>query len=167
MENQRQIFDILSRYYRSEPGQLIVRPAPFFTPAIVSGARIMVPKPFFQSWQTAIPKAALTHENTFHAFHTTILLAGPLSEQVCQFWDGGGSFLSNVPPGTQHRLCGYADLSFTVVLSDKVLFDLRPLLEDAGMKLAAEREEDERLRGMILKARAQATGHSPPDVYKL
>ena len=167
MENHRQIFRVLSHYYASDPGQLVVRRAPFLTQAIISGARFMVPKPFFQSWQTAIPKAALTHENTFYAFHTSILLAGPLSHKVCQFWDGDGSFLSNVPPGTQHRLCGYADLSFTVVLSDKVFFDLRPLLEDAEMRLAAERKEDEKLRDMILKARAEATGHSPPDVYQL
>ena len=33
-------------------------------------------------------------------------------------------FLSNVSPGRIHHLCGYADLSFTVVLSDRPFNEL-------------------------------------------
>lgn len=162
MENQRQIFRVLNHCYRFYPSQIAVRYSPHLTAAIMSAARIMVPKTFFRSWQAAIPRAALTHEDTFIAFHTTILLAGPQSNRLQQFWNGGGEFLSNVSPGTQHRLCGYADLSFTILLSEKTLSDLQPLLEDAATRLAAEREADDKLRDMVLKVRAQATGHLPP-----
>jgi len=162
MQNHSAIFGVLSRNYRN--GGISVRYAPYLTRGIISGARLMVPKSFFRSWKAAIPEAALTHENTFAAFRSTILLAGPSSATIKQFWDGAGNFLIDVSPGMRHSTCGYADLSFTVVLSDAAYSELKPQLEDPTTRMAAEREANRKLAERLKSMRHQATGGSvnPP-----
>ena len=129
MENQRQIYRVLGRYYGAASGEIAVRKNSQLSDAILSSAKLFMRKPIWQSWSSVIPKLVLSDENCFVAFWPTILLAGPQSDRERQFWDGGGNFLSNVDPGRIHHLCGYADLSFTVVLSDRPFNELHQFLE--------------------------------------
>lgn len=120
-------------------------------------------KAFYRSWSASIPQVALTEEVAFAAFRVTILLAGPHSDRNPQFWDGNGNFLSNLRPGLNQRFCGYADLSFTVVLSEKAFAELQPFLEDPAAKMAAARESDATVEAMVAKIRAQVMGESIPE----
>jgi len=145
MDNQREIFKILNHYHRFCPDHITVRENLNLTPAIISGARLVIRKLFFRTWSHAILAVALRHEHVFVAFWPTILLAGPQSDHLPRFWDGGGNFLDNLSPGTNHSLCGYADLSFTVLLSEKLFTDLQSLLENptvANAKREAEPPPD-------------------------
>jgi hypothetical protein len=160
MENQRKIFKILNHYRRFYLSDINVRENRNLTPAIVAGAQIAIRKPFFRAWSYSIPAVALKDEEVFVAFWPTILLAGPQSDRLPQFWDGGGNFLSNLRPGANHTLCGYADLSFTVLLSERLLAELQPHLENPAQS-PAEREADvQRQRQAILESIPEYDG--PP-----
>jgi hypothetical protein len=150
MENQRKIFKILNHYRRFYPSDINVRENRNLTPAIVAGAQIAIRKPFFRTWSYSIPTVALKDEQVFAAFWPTILLAGPQSSHLPQFWDGGGNFLSNLHPGANHTLCGYADLSFTVLLSERLLAELQPHLENPAQTPAEREADSQRQRKAIL-----------------
>ena len=162
MENHRQIFAVLARHQRAGDGLISVRQNPHVTPAIVAAAKMMMHKPFFRSWHSAIPELALKEEDTFTAFWPTILIAGPQSDRLQQFWDGGGNFLANVRAGAEHRFCGYADLSFTVVLSQRVFDELQPLLENPQLTLAERQAQRQREQQAILDSIPDYKG-PPPD----
>jgi len=129
MENQRKIFKVLNHYRQFRRGDINVRENRNLTASIIAGAKIAIRKPFFRTWHYSIPACALKDEEVFTAFGPTILLAGPKSECTSPFWDGGANFLSDVQPGTSQTLRGYADLSCTILLSERLLADLRPYIE--------------------------------------
>ena len=66
---------------------------------------------------------ALSDENVFAALWPSILLAGPKSNRVQQFWDGGGNFIPT-------QILPLETLSFTVILSQRQFDELHPLLEE-------------------------------------
>ena len=129
MENYSEIFARLARWRKVDSGLISIRQNSNLSPEVISAAKLIVHKPFLRSWNSVIPEEALKVENTFVALRSTILLAGPQSNHLRQFWDGSGNFLSNVQPGESHSSCGCTDLSFTVLLSDQAFVNLRPLLE--------------------------------------
>jgi hypothetical protein len=165
MENQREIFKILNHYHRFCPSHIRIRENSNLTAAIVSCARIFIRKPFFRTWSYSIPAVALKEVETFVAFWPTILLAGPQSDHLPQFWDGGGNFLSNLIPGTNHTLCGYADLSFTVLLSEKLFADLESLLENTVTHRDAA-VEWRHIKPVLPKVRGQTKQSSAPDISR-
>ena len=129
MENYRRIFATL-RHLRELGSEMIaIRHNTNLSPDVIAAAKQVVHKPFLRTWHSVIPEEALKDESAFVTLRSTILLAGPQSDHVQQFWDGSGNFLSNVAPGKSHNSCGCTDLSFTVVLSDKAFAHLGPLLE--------------------------------------
>jgi len=133
MENHCKIFGMLARC-RQGSGLITVRPNDKLNPDVVAAAKQVIQKPFYRSWSAVIPEEALKAENTFSVFRSTILIAGPQSAHLRQFWDGSGNFLANVHPGKSHNSCGSTNLSFTVLLSDQAFALLRPLLEDPELE---------------------------------
>ncbi len=129
-----------------------------------------VRKRFFQSERNYVIESILFSEFCFEISRSIIELHS--SAQIDGAWTGGGEFKdtsaeeSAMITGTIYGAFGKRPRGPSALLQidiTRVWDDISPFLEDSAAKLAAKREADDKLRQMMLKARAQATGHLPPD----
>ena len=130
-------------------------------------------KSLFQSRRDYVLNSILRSEFWFAISH-------PIIELHCAsvdggFWTGGGEFKEISADEGLALLDGIYDAfgkkrreppgpnALVQIDITRVWTDISPLLEDAATKLAAKREADDKLRDMLLKARAQGTGNVPSD----
>lgn len=167
MDNHQRIFGILSHYREFCPQQISIQANLSLSAGILLSARNLIRKKPLRSWSSIIPEVALKEANVFAAFWPTVLLAGPNSNHIQQFWNGGGEFLSNLNPGQNHLLCGYAELSFTIFLSEKPFIELQPLLEKPENSTDVKRnakilDYTRNLRDQLLRSLPSSEDSSPP-----
>jgi hypothetical protein len=126
-------------------------------------------KGLFQSRRNYVIDSILLSEFWFALSHPIIELHCTSVDEG--FWTGAGEF-KEISASEGLVLGGIFDAfgkqppgpnALVQIDITRVWNDISPMLEDAATKLAAKREADDKLREMMLKARAQATGHSPPD----
>jgi len=129
-----------------------------------------VRKRVFQSGRNYVIESILFSEFCFETAQSIIELRSTAPSQGV--WTGGGEFKdtsadeSTMMLGAIYGAFGKQSPGPSALLQidiTRVWNDISPFLEDGAAKLAARREEDDKLRDMVLKLRAQATGQLPPD----
>ena len=104
---------------------------PFLEEEIIETAKTFLKKPFFSSWSSFIPRAALTSERVFEMFAPRIYLTAQSDEVRNRFWDGQGNYIREITLASINSFSGYGRLAaFGLFLPESVYMEIRRYLEE-------------------------------------
>jgi hypothetical protein len=130
IRNEKQIASVICRRFRSRDETVTYRPNPLLTPDLLVTARLVIKKPFFQSWSAVIPQMALSYEEVFETLAGWLYLNTTAEEGRKFFWDGAGNYLAHVHLADIWRFSAGAEgAACSVLLKEPVYSELRAFLE--------------------------------------
>ncbi len=135
-ENQKQIAEIICRFYKRHDGTVQYRKNTSLDPSIILYAQTFIRKPFFKSWSSLIPELALTCPPIFEKFASRVFLTFKSGKGAEWSWDATGNLQLHADLQKLFELQSEQEFSaFTLLLAEEIHRVLQEYLEDPSAPL--------------------------------
>ncbi|SRR6266508_92008 len=135
-ENQKQITEIICRFYKRHDGTVQYRKNTSLDPSIILYAQTFIRKPFFKSWSSLIPELALTCPPIFEKFASRVFLTFKSGKGAEWSWDATGNLQLHADLQKLFKLQSEQEFSaFTLLLAEEIYGVLQEYLEDPSVPL--------------------------------
>jgi len=135
-ENQKQIAEIVCRFYKRHDGTVRYRKNTSLDPTVILYAQTFIRKPFFKSWNSLIPELALTCPPIFEKFASRVFLTFKNGKGAEWSWDATGNLQLHADLQKLFNLQSEQEFSvFTLLLAEEMYAVLEGYLEDPSAPL--------------------------------